>query len=598
MNARLPQHSLSPDLESIVSRVPLLPDEPTFNYVTRLDRLTGGVDRQRIVTELFGKPGIRVDRPFHGGFGHFAEHFADGAEPCPSAMARDHSMLGLFRPFVAPERFERALKQTIGDSVTGVYEVIGARATGVFRESPGVCLKCVEGDIRDHRPPHYQRVHQVIACQVCPEHGTPLTTICASCGVPLRYTELPSNECHSCGATLEPGTLDVGLASNPELATRLAKVIQWFLNSTLTITDEACRLATLRERTRTAVRSGSGAIGDNLALRLTQAYGPSFLDQLGLAPNSAPRFGWPALMIHGRLLSADPIANSLLIALLFESVDDYARSSVAIASNAVVSEPSQRQPLACSQITRRIVQDALGPERLADVAQKHGLGSQILTKWVAAYPGLSERRRDSGIRIQLRRCKRKILTQLGDQAGLSRTQVALTNRSEIAFVLKHDRAWLDFHLPRKTNLSGATARRSDTLDVSRDREFAEALRMLVTQEMALKGRPRRLSPSRVLRMSGLEPLPVSKRLEFRETLAAIDEASESVNDYYKRCLDWAAADLERCRGRCDHLIELFIHAGVSVEHVRSLEAYASALIISEQQAAEPLSPIRQLALTA
>lgn len=34
----------------------------------------------------------------------------------------------------------------------------------------------------------------------------------------------------------------------------------------------------------------------------------------------------------------------------------------------------------------------------------------------------------------------------------------------------------------------------------------------------------------------------------------------------------------RCRGRCDHLIELFVHAGVALDYVRSLEDYGRSLI--------------------
>lgn len=584
MNDRLPGSALSLAAPCAARRVPLLPDEPTFNYVSRIDLLTGGTNRRRVITDLFGSSSIRMERPLHAGFEYLAEILDIGSRLTGRELAQAHSMLGFFRPFSAPSRYERALDLASGSRATGIFELIGAREFGVFRDSPACCLDCIANDAAEHLPPRYRRAHQVLACQVCSDHGTPLTTHCDFCGASLRYADLPSLVCRSCGTTLQPGHLDADLASNLSLTVRLAETIQSCLDGTLAVTREAIRLFALRERIREIVTNRSGVVGDNLALRLSRTYGMPFLKMLGLAPNAAPTLGWPGLLIHGGLLSADPVANCLLIALLFESVGDY-NDAVSTILHAPIEPDEGRKPVTGSQqVTRAVLRDVLGPERLIDVAERHGLNGKTLHGWVAAYPGLSERRKGSAIRIQLRRCKRRILGHLRAHPGQSRTQAAMTYGSEIAYALRHDRTWLDRHLPVKANLTGATATSRVKLSNSKDQELADALRTAIAHEKAMIGRPRRFTPNRVLRLSGLGALPIQERDAFVETSRAVQELNEPVAEYYQRCLLWAAKDLVRCRGKCDHVVELFVHAGVSLEYVRALELYALSLIAGGQQA--------------
>lgn len=92
------------------------------------------------------------------------------------------------------ERYERTLDQALSDRATGIFERIGARSTGVFRDSPACCLMCTAID-QGASAAHYRRSHLIAACRVCPEHGTVLTTCCESCGAPFGFADLPSLEC-------------------------------------------------------------------------------------------------------------------------------------------------------------------------------------------------------------------------------------------------------------------------------------------------------------------------------------------------------------------------------------------------------------------
>jgi hypothetical protein len=582
MNDRLPKVLL----DTLANRFPLglrlLPDEPTFNYLTRTLRITGRHDRRRTTASLFGSASVRVERPLHAGFAHFA-YTLSGMEALNGRyLAEAHTMLRLFKPFSAQDRYERTLDQTLTDRATGIFERIGARPTGVFRNSPACCVACTEVDQDTHRPPHYRRSHQVIACQVCPEHGTVLTTRCESCAAPLSFTDLPSLKCQSCGANFQPGQLDSALASNPALALRLAQVVQSSLNGLLVVADETVRLTVLRERIQSAQKNRSGLIGDNLALRICRTYGPQFLETLSLLPTREPTLGWPALMLHGRHLSQDPIANCLLIAMSFESVEAYNDAVSRTSSQILSTDKTSKLLTGCMGITRAILKDVLRPGLLREVAANHGIDNCILTNWVAAYPGLSQRRKLTGRNVLLRRNKRLILRHQANNPTQSRSQVAAVLSREVAQVRQHDRAWLDRHLPVQEGLSGATAAIRTPPKSEKDKALAAALCHAVETAKATKARPRRFAANRIEAMSGIAMIDKEQRTKFPLTTEAIARLTESVEDYYRRCLNWAAEDLIRCRGRCDHVIELFVHAHVSLDCVRNLEDYARTLITDSQ----------------
>lgn len=375
----------------------------------------------------------------------------------------------------------------------------------------------------------------------------------------------------------------MGPAIDRALVVRLAQVLQAALSGFMAVVPEWVRLRVLRERTQMLLKVKSDVVGGNLAALLMQAYGRPFLELLALRPDSAPTFGWPALLLYGRFLSADPIANCLLIAMLFGSANEYNEEISKTTTTPSDNEENPKPLIGCHRITSEVLRDVLGPERLIDVADRHGISRSQLLKWVAGYPGLSERRKLSAGRIQLRRNKRTILEHLAKNPGQSRTQAARTVRSEIAKVIRNDRGWLDQHLPVKTNLAGATASQRATPNLIKDRKLAVALRLAVEQQKTVLARPRRLTQDRLVRMSGLGALAAEDRRAFPETSRAVQELTESVSEYYQRCLTWASKDLVRCRGRCDHIVELFVHAAVSIEYVRILEPYASRLILGNQQ---------------
>lgn len=450
MNDRLRDGVMQTPALSAASRVPLLKEEPLFSYVTRIDVLTAGSDRRRVLLDLLGSPGFRLDCPLHGGYEFLARRLSSDGLISGQDLVPQHSLLPVFKPFANPSRYRHMFNLVSRSDARGGFQYIGARSSGVFRRSPACCLDCLAADTRDRVPPHYRRPHMLAASVVCAEHGTPVTTGCEACGAPLRHNRLPSATCDNCGALLQPGRLPVDLDAS--LAQKLAKLIQSCLNGELPAPDEPIRLAALRERVRARVRNRSGLVGDNLATFLIRTYGRPFLEELQLVPDAPPALGWPSLMIHGKWWTSDPITNILLIAALFESVADYSDAIATCSSDLVVPVAKCRELPAGQRVTVRMLRDILGPRPLSDIAERHNANVQSLRPWVAAYPGLAERRRQCGARIELRRSKRKILEYIAGNPGCLRNQVESLLQRDVARVRQSDMPWLDRHLPVQQGL--------------------------------------------------------------------------------------------------------------------------------------------------
>lgn len=449
MNSSIASKRLAPVAAELLKRVPFYPDETTFNYVNRIVCLTAATHRKHVVATLFGSPTIHTERPCHCGFGHLAALHADAYGAMPSDLPLRLGMLALYAPFVDAERFRRALDLIHGTQFNGANEILGRRSSVVFRDRPAFCPECLKEDVSSRRTPYYRRVHQISAVLCCPNHGVPLISTCCACGSGQSHERRPMLNCRHCGASLEREAPHLEGGSRASLQWRLAKSVQAAMNGTLPGVDAGIRLGTLRGRVARDIKTRSGTVGDNLARTLTEAYGHQFLDSLGLPTDSLPTLAWPALFLQGRLFAAKPIANCLVMALLFESVEDYA-SEINDAVRRGVQQPLGRNSLtSATRVTMTVLKDLLRPMSIEDVAKKHSIDPGDLKRWVAAVPGLAKRRADSGARVTLRNCKKIILQRLERQPDYSRTGADSQQKREVAIVRMYDPAWLDRYLPSK-----------------------------------------------------------------------------------------------------------------------------------------------------
>ncbi len=422
-----------------------------------------------------------------------------------------------------------------------------------------------------------------MAVSHCSNHHTRLITACAECGKQFSHWDIPDKECHHCGKTLKQ--VESNSESVPDLGARirLSQIVASVFSGKIDYVDVNVRLDVLRSRTKQVVKNRSGVTGDNLATHINKMFGRAFLDSLGLRTDTAPTLGWPALLIHGRSLMSDPIANCVLIAALFDSPNHYLDL---IKTRQISSErfPTSNKPLkGAGNISFSMMREALRARSLNSFVNLNGKINVNFKKWMGAYPGLSDRRLNFLLQKKLRCYKKCIQEKLEEIPRLSRNQATITLNTEIAYIRKYDLHWLDQHLPARKIPKHIVSTQPKILYEESDAALCKQLEEVVNKKKNGSRRPTRLKSMDLLRLSGLTKFQAEIRCNYPRTLKLVDQLTEDMDKYYRRSLEWASKNLARQFGKCDNIIELFIHAKVGIEYVKLLESYAISLLDREQK---------------
>jgi len=580
MNIRLDPKLLLIGIDGLPYPTELLPDEPIFSFITRWMHLAVELNRMAITEALFGRKSIRTERPLHAGFAHFAERISTQGT-CPNEILDRHSLFALFKPFMDQSRFQDFRELLKGPSANGVGVVAGGRQAAIFRSTPAICLKCLEADLSTHSFGYYRRSHLIRAVWYCAEHQTPLIEICPSCAAPFSHWELPAESCSHCRKKIVSPIESSTDNANKDALIRLSEVIAAVLSGKIGWVNERQRLAAFRKRISQIVSNRSSVLGDNLARHLERTFGQNFLACQSLLPNHAPTIGWPALIIHGHYLAEDPIANAVIIAGAFNSVDHYLDFLGTLNPTEFGDSKPSRREIGARRVTMPVLRDVLRLPALHLVSSKHGISRIELKKWVAAYPGLSNRRNAKQTRKKLANHKKTIVEQLTSNPGMSLFQLARHEKGAVKFLQRHDPVWLNENLHAYARIQDAGAIWSECPDAAHDRLLCNQLADVIAKAKGGRGRPVRNTKIRLIEISGLGGVPKSMRADFPETFALIDELAESEEDFYRRSLQWAAIDLTKRFGSCCNIVELYVHAHVSLNCVRPLAQFAQSLLDRE-----------------
>ncbi len=573
---------LHPDvLNSLIDQVPmplmLHDDETTCSFVTRCTRLAVTRSRREVIADLFGSRSIQPHKPLHAGFAHLAGRI-DMHEISGERLLAEHSYLRLFEPFIDPTRFDHARRIVLGHKANGINEILQSATPMLFRPSPAICLKCIEEDKEELGYSYHRRAHQIRASLYCAGHREPLLERCPLCDSPFTHLELPSLDCPHCGKRMHSLGISRPIDAAHEAQFKLAQVIHSILAGEIEHVRSGLRLAAYRQRAEEIVRNRSGILGDNLARFLLQTYGRDLMQILGLMPNAAPNLGWPALLIHGRSMIQDPVANILLIASLFDSVAHYLDQVARTEMEPARSQDIPKVLIGVGAITLPIVRQVIKAPALHVLSEQSGLGKNELRKWVAAYPGLSYRRIRWQRRARLNGYKKEILDLLDRQPGLSRYQIGLLLKAALCHVGRHDPGWLERRVPSRRKGNYPAPSKGQVSAVGQDELYCQQLKQAVFEAETAIGRPKPYTFHRLVQMSGRGGTPTNERSQFPLTLALAQHLAETTEEYSRRSLRWAAGNLTRQFGCCDNVSELFVHAGVGVKYVKSLEPYALSLL--------------------
>jgi hypothetical protein len=415
------------------------PNETSFSYVARMVSVFPEYTSNKITQLIFGIRSSALNGFLHLGWGRFQDYLL--RHGCDTDAIRHLSSLPIYRPFVESQNYANAVNIALTRHTGSCSPTFN---TSSFRSTPAFCPYCVAADCRDRGYSWFRRTHLVAAVTCCPNHGCTLLDACPSCGEKLSVHNLPSLTCQKCGAPFS----DVGSGTPAELAA--ARIAQAIYDGSLPLAPTALRLATLRSRVAERVGSRSGIVGDNLARQILRHFGRLRLNSLNCAPDEAPTFAWPMLLIHGLHFVTHLTANILLISMLFDSVEDYAKAlerQRALAATEILKTP--RPLIGACNITPAMLRAAYR-HSIEDAAAFADGSHQRLRMWLRDYPGLSARRTSFISRQQLPRDRKILEAHIRQTPETSRTSVEQACKQPLRRIRNTDPAWLDRILPRKS----------------------------------------------------------------------------------------------------------------------------------------------------
>jgi hypothetical protein len=141
-----------------------------------------------------------------------------------------------------------------------------------------------------------------------------------------------------------------------------------------------------------------------------------------------------------------------------------------------------------------------------------------------------------------------LLSFLRDSPGESRNEIAERDAGSYFWLRKHDRAWLQCHLP-----SPRWGHRKGKRKALRDRHPLDhaasvALKQMARQELERSDRPKRLKRTRLLSAVGaLAALSDRGRDRYPPTIAEAERVAETKEQFLRRTICWAPNELARGR---------------------------------------------------
>lgn len=415
-------------------------DETSSSYVARVATVFPEHSFIEIARLCFGIRTSTFDGLHHFGWGHFTEYLL--RHGCDSNCIEDFSPLPLFRPFVAPDRFERSETAALTGQI-GNWNPAQQQTSSTYRATPAICPKCVAADCEAFGSSWLRRTHQAVSVTSCPDHGCLLLDSCPSCGSEFSKYDPPSLKCRQCGNTIA-STVP---AAPAELF--VAKIVQAIYEGQLPNASMALRMATLRARVAERVPNRSGVVGDNLARRVLQHFGRNYLESLNLGPDKPPCFAWPMLLIHGLHFTDHPTPNILLISMLFDSVEDYAGALEDQRARCGTVEPTtSRHLIGVGNITPAMFRAAFR-HTIQEAVARTGGNEKRLMDWFCAYPKLSARRKAFHARQQLLRDRRILQRYVAQDPQIKRASLREICERQLWRLRNTDPVWLNQLVPKR-----------------------------------------------------------------------------------------------------------------------------------------------------
>ncbi len=158
-------------------------DELLGSVIARFAQRQGLEDDKVVLDQLFGSRHIVPSTVLQGHANQLLAHIGHLWDISPRALIENHTLLPIFRPFVAAKAYDRFARDLFGQSKNHSVLRTGLAASNiVWPSSFKVCPLCSKRQLRGLGYLYWQRLFQCPGVEVCPEHGCVLLDT----GIPLQ----------------------------------------------------------------------------------------------------------------------------------------------------------------------------------------------------------------------------------------------------------------------------------------------------------------------------------------------------------------------------------------------------------------------------
>lgn len=482
---------------------------------------------------VFGSAKTKSQRLVHGGWREAFTALDGVGYSCPDELVAAHSYLPLFQPFMEAATYERLRLALVEGHVARLSALSRSR---VLTGGPvRFCPLCSAREIAKSGYAVAHRSNQVSGVVACSEHGVGLITLSAhdqfTSNLGERGLHIPSPALPAPHPQCTPSCPDRGRES-AEL--RYARFVDAALSGELAPASLGARqfafLDRLDERFQARRTPGS-----TLSRLIRAGHSAAALHEAALEIPLTRTAVWPALVADGAALGHHPIANLLVISVLFDDVDDYNKATTKAASTdqQQVHEPvGLRLGALRGGLNSALIKDCLRDISLAEVARRHDMDLATAKSVLRQFPRLAHHRKRASFRRR-RSCHRAAALSLKQShPRAARQDLKNLANADYAWLSHHDREWLDRNFPLKR----PQRERASLYDVNLDISTA-ASAATVVEQLAREGREHfRRNWSLLLDCFGKEIQRQLRTGRLPIAAASLREREESKSQHRDRCL--------------------------------------------------------------
>jgi hypothetical protein len=433
---------------------------------------------------VFGSAKTKSRRLVHGGWREAYAALDGAGYSTPDELVAAHSYLPLFQPFMEVAIYERLRSALVEGQVARLSALSRSRvlAAGPVR----FCPQCAAREIAKSGYAVAHRSNQISGVAACSEHGAGLVTLSAHERFTINLSEkglhIPSPQHHSPQTQCTPSHAD----RDPKPAElRYARLVNAALSGEFAPSSLQIRQLAFSDRLDKRFQARQTP-GSTLSRLIRGGHPASALSEADLEIPLTGSAVWPALVADGAAFAHHPVANLLVMSVLFDDVDDY---NQAIATAASTVEHHVQAPVGLRLGTLRgglnsaLIKDYLRDISLADVALRHDVDLATAKSVLRQFPRLAHHRKSASFRRR-RSCHRAAaLTLKRSHPRAARQDLKNLANADYAWLSHHDREWLDSNFPLKRPLRESASLYDVNLDIS-----TAASAATVVEQLAREGR--------------------------------------------------------------------------------------------------------------